>query len=397
MRKSLLICLPALSVLAVAILPVLSDRLDVYAVHSEVAADGSLVQTARVTSVAELRHRARAPGPQARVDSPVHDFGRLDPLTTHEHVFVIRNVGDAPLGLTEGPTTCKCTLAKLHQQVVPPGEKTLVAVHWNTGRDETYAHSATIYTNDPRNRALRLAIQGQVRTLFQCTPPRLILSRVEPGATPSATAIVYSQIWTEMELEPLAPSLPGMTCVVDELDPVQQEQLRARCGRRITITLPPDLPEGYFAAHLALRGRPLGGSAETSAACELAVEGKVIRRLSVYGPEIDVHGTVDLGRVRQGSPSRVRLLLKLRDPVRDLPVTQTRTVPAFLQVRVEPHPHERSQELGLYYLHIEVPPDAPPFHLPPTQRGGIHIEFDHPRCPSLDLPVDLTVVPRDGA
>jgi hypothetical protein len=330
------------------------------------------------------------------VDSPVHDFGRLDPLTVHEHVFAIRNVGDAPLELTEGPTTCKCTLSKLHQRVVQPGEKTHVVVQWNTGRDEIYAHSATIYTNDPRNRALRLSIKGAVQTLLRCVPERLVFSRVEPGATPSATTVVYSQVWDEMELEPIEPTTPGMTCTVEELDPAEQETLRARSGRRITVTLPPDLPEGYFTSPLVVRGKPQGGPSEQSAECELPVEGKVIRRLSVYGPEIDVHGTIDLGRVRQGNTAHVRLMLKLRDPVRDLPVKHMQTKPPFLHVWIEPYQADASKELGLFYLHIEVPKSAPTFRLPPTERGAIHVEFDHPRCTTLDLPVDLVVIPKDG-
>ena len=208
--------------------------------------------------------------------------------------------------------------------------------------------------------------------------------------------VVYSQVWDEMELEPILPTDNGLTCTIDEIDPGQKEALRASAGRRITVTLPPDLPEGYFHAPLVLRGRPRGGSAEQSADCELAVEGKVIRRLSVYGPEIDVHGTVDLGRIRQGNTAHVRLMLKLRDPERNLTVKRIETSPSFLRVSIEPHHTSDSVELGLYYLHIEVPKDAPTFHLPPTERGLIHVEFDHPRVAALDLPVDLIVIPPDG-
>ncbi len=123
----------------------------------------------------------------------MHDFGRMDPLTMQEHAFVIRNVGDAPLELTEGPTTCKCTLATLSQRIIPPGGKALALVKWNSGRDLAYAHSATIYTNDPLNKVLQLSIQGNVLALFRCTPEQLVFSRIAPGETPSATAVVYSQ------------------------------------------------------------------------------------------------------------------------------------------------------------------------------------------------------------
>jgi len=395
MRKALLACTPVVGVLVAVSLPILSGERDVYTAHVERSTDGTVVQTARVTSLANLRRQQAAGGPRAQVDNPVHNFGRQDALTVHDHVFVIRNVGDAPLDLTEGPTSCKCTLARLQQHTVPPGGKTQAVVRWNTGRDETYAHSATVYTNDPRNPALRLSIKGEVRTLLRCVPDRLVFARVEPGETPSAAALVYSQIWPQLDLESVVPTMPGIEYTIEECDPAEQESLHATSARRITITLPPDLPEGYFSSGLVLHCKPPGG-AEEPIEYELPVEGKVIRRLCVYGPEIDVQGTINLGRIRQGTAAHVRLLLKLRDPVSELPVKRIHTTPSFLQVRIEPHGTAESTGLGLYYLHIGVPKDAPTFRLPPARRGTIHIEFDHPRCTNLDLPVDLIVIAADG-
>jgi hypothetical protein len=322
----------------------------------------------------------------------------MDPLTVGEHVFVIRNVGDAPLQLTAGPTTCKCTLSQVGQQAVPPGGKTLVALQWNTGRDLTYSHSATVFTNDPRNKALQLSIRGTVTALFRCTPEQLVFSRVVPGETPTASAVVYSQVWDDMELASIAPSLDGMEVTIGAVSPAETDTLQAKSARRITVKLPGDLPEGYFANPLVLRGKLAGGSPEQAADCELGIEGKVIRRLAVYGPEIDVDGTIDMGRVRQGNTRHVRLLLKLRDTERKLPVKRVESTPSFLHVWVEPYQTDASQEkeLGLYYLHLEVPKDAPTFRLPPFQRGMICIEFDHPRVTELQLPLDLMVIPRDG-
>ncbi|MHB8968923.1 MAG: DUF1573 domain-containing protein [Pirellulaceae bacterium] len=396
MRKLLPAIIMSVTFLIVCCLPLFSNHFRVYTVHTDVTADGTVVRTPKVTSVAHLRNQKLAPGPQAQVDSAVHDFGRMDPLTVQEHVFVVRNVGDAPLELFMGPTTCKCTLAKLGQQAVPPGGKTHVALQWNTGRDLAYAQSATIFTNDPRNKALQFSIKGTVSALFRCSPEQLVFSRIVPGETPSATAVVYSQAWDDMELEPITPSLSGMTVTISEVDSSERDTLQAKSARRITVTLPADLPEGYFTTPLVLRGKPAGGSSEQMADCELGIEGKVIRRLAVYGPEIEVNGMIDMGRVRQGNLGHVRLLMKLRDTERNLPVKHIESTPSFLHVWVEPFKTDESKELGLYYLHVEVPKDAPTFRLPPNERGMIRIEFDHPRVTKLELPLDLIVIPRDG-
>ncbi len=333
MRTLLPVVIAAATILCVVALPLFSEHPDVYTVHTEVAADGTVVRKPKLMSVTHLRRQQQAPGPKAQVDSAVHDFGRMDPLTVREHVFVIRNVGDAPLELTEGPTTCKCTLASLGQRTVPPGGKAHVVVQWNSGRDPAYAHSATIYTNDPLHKALQLSIKGTVATMFRAVPEQLVFSRVTPGDTPSATAVVYSQLWDDMELEPIEPSLDGMVVTISEVDTVEKDPLQARSARRITVTLPADLPEGYFATPLTIHGKPAGGTPEQAADCELGIEGKVIRRLAVYGPEIDVNGTIDMGRVRQGN-SRPRAIADEAARRRTPPAGQKRPINAVLPARV---------------------------------------------------------------
>jgi hypothetical protein len=231
---------------------------------------------------------------------------------------------------------------------------------------------------------------------FRCEPEQLVFSRVNPGDTPTASATVYSQMWDDFEMDPIVPTLDGLRVTVSDVEASQRELLGARSARRITVQLPGDLPEGYFSSSLSLRGRPVGGTDLQADDCALGVEGKVIRRLAIYGDEIDVNGQIEMGRVRQGKGGDVRLLMKLRDPERNLPVTKIAATPDFVQVRVEPYQTEADKDVGLYYLHLHVPADSPLFRLPPNETGRIRIEFDHPRVKELDLPLDLIVIPIDG-
>ncbi|MBM4092928.1 MAG: DUF1573 domain-containing protein, partial [Planctomycetes bacterium] len=107
-------------VVAVLLLTSCSD-VDVYTVETQVTAGGKVIHTPKLTTLSRLREREAAPGPRVRVDNPTHDFGRMDPLTERSHTFVIRNIGDAPLRLEQGPTTCKCTLSGLSNRHVLPG------------------------------------------------------------------------------------------------------------------------------------------------------------------------------------------------------------------------------------------------------------------------------------
>jgi hypothetical protein len=63
---------------------------------------------------------------------------------------------------------------------------------------------------------------------------------------------------------------------------------------------------------------------------------------------------------------------------------------------VEPYEQNDQKEVGLYHLYIDLPKDAPTFRLDPDKRGLIRIQFDHPRVPVLEMPVDLIVAPREA-
>lgn len=380
---------------------------DIYTAGTEVTEDGEIIEKPRLVNLSRFRDETAAPGPKVYVDHLVHDFGRLDPLTKHEHTFVITNRGNAPLELTEGPTTCKCTVANLTAGSVPPGGKATVALQWNTGRDTEYSHSATIYTNDPAQPIIRLKIKGQVEVLLRCEPAELVFSRVAPGETPTASTLVYSQAWDEFEIDSVTSSVPGVVHHLEKATDEEMQSIKAQAAYRLTVTLPDDLPAGYFTIPMQITAHATSQQAETEetsgrgparseADLELLLQGKVLRRLAVYGPAVDVEGTIMMGRIPQGRGASVKLLLKMRDRDTELNVQSIKTLPASLDVRLEPHRvdgDKDDKDMGLYHLYVDLPKEAPSFRMPPGEHGFIHIEFDHPRVPRLELPVDLIVLP----
>ncbi len=391
-----------------------SDYSRVYTVKTEVTPDDEIIHTPQLTTVETLRRAANQPGPKVRVEEATHDFGLMDPLTMGSHTFYLRNVGDQPMEVQQGPTTCKCTLSNLSGHSVEPGGEARVVVQWNSGKDALYAHSATVYTNDPRQRVVTFSIRGKVRTLFRCEPPELVFSRVAPGQPASASAVVYSQAWNDFAVEKVETSISGLDWKLTKLTAEQLSEADIKSAYRLDVTLPDNLEEGYFNGLLHLAGRATdvehtaspeptpgveaadGSRDRRTAECELAVHGKVLRRLAVYGPAITTSGVVDIGRIREGDGAQVKLLLKVRDPDVDLTVRHLSTTPGFLQARVERHESDSDRQLGLYYLYVEVPSDAPPFRLPPDRMAQLTIEFDHPRIDSLKLPVDLIITRKSS-
>jgi hypothetical protein len=379
--------------LSAVLLASCSEHPPVYTVRTEVTSEGAVIRTPQVTSVAKLRRKVAAPGPRVFAEETTHDFGRMDPRSSGRHAFTIRNRGEAPLELAAGRSSCKCQLASVSSRHIAPGGSGQIVVDWNTGEESDYSHTANVLTNDPLNPVLRFTIRGKVLALLRCEPETLVYSRVTPGEIPSATTLVYSQVWDAVDFPRITSSHAGFSWSLTPGTPAELDALHARSAYRLTVTLPADLAESYFHETIELEAHPADGTETDGITCRLAVEGVVLRRLCVYGPDIDVRGTLLLGRVSQGEGKQVRLLMKLRDEQRELPVRSLTCSPEFLSARVEPYSGQSRGDLGLYHLHVEVPQDAPPFHLPPYEYGSIRIEFDHPRVPVLELPVDLNVMP----
>ena len=88
--------------------------------------------------------------PKLACDEPEYQFGELDSSETVKHNFVIRNEGDEPLKITRVRTDCGCTLARLKDKTLAPGEQTtLLSTLSLKGRHGKQRKRITLETNDP--------------------------------------------------------------------------------------------------------------------------------------------------------------------------------------------------------------------------------------------------------
>lgn len=329
--------------------------------------------------------------PHVVADEMVHDFGIMEPLTMGRYSFAVRNDGTGPLVLRKGPTTCKCTLSNLSNSEIAPGEVGAVVLDWNSGRDLLYSHEATIYTNDPQLDELHFRVTGNVRQRIGVAPASVSFGGIEPSGRGEASIILYSQVWDAFDVVGGECSIADVTWKVSDVtsdDAVIGDVLFAR---KVTLTARSAKSQGQFSGQLRLNVQPTEGDVEI---LELPVNGQVFRRLAIYGPSITVDGVIDVGQVDQGQSKIVRLLLKVRDPDRDLRVTGVAARPELIKARVLPYEGETS-ESGLRHLEVEIPADAAPCSYLGVPLGDLKIEFDHPRIPSLDLKVKFAVVGRE--
>lgn len=332
--------------------------------------------------------------PRAVVRVTDHDFGVMDPMTSGAYDFGIENVGDAPLILKQGPTSCKCTLSGLSADKLLPGQKGRVRLEWHTDKKQTrFEQTAVIYTNDPTQRHIALGVSGKVRMLIGTNHEQLIVDRIEPDKSVTKEVLLYSQIWSRFDIASFGTSLPGVTFAAERIEPEEYPELEALAVRRVKITLPGSLPQGEFSDTLRFRIRPTEDNTEQTSEQEvtLPLHGKVLRRLSIYGQGITPDGAIELGTVPRGAGRKLRLVMKVRDPQKELHVASVQVKPAFLRATVEPH-HEEGVA-GLYDLTVELPAGVEPCTYLGRPSGELTIDLDHPRIDDMTLEVRFAVAP----
>jgi hypothetical protein len=106
---------------------------------------------------------AQENNPQIVVNSEKHDFGKAVEGETLIYDFIISNTGSGDLILKTIRSSCGCTVAQPDRTELQPGESTKLHVEFNTvdreGEQQKYIY---IYSNDPKRKELRIAIQASV-------------------------------------------------------------------------------------------------------------------------------------------------------------------------------------------------------------------------------------------
>ncbi|NUQ66116.1 MAG: DUF1573 domain-containing protein [Pirellulales bacterium] len=330
-------------------------------------------------------------GPRALVDQEYHSLGVVDPSQPCEHTFFIRNAGDAPLEITKGGTSCRCTVSVLPAQDIPPGRRGPVKIASNVLQvDGDFVHTATVLTNDPRKPTITLTIAGAVKRRIGASPAAIVLSNLRPGDSASVESTIYSQAWPNFIIENVKSSLEGLQWELRPAPADSLQQLKAKSGYQCRMTLPGNLPFGPFRERLTMTVRSEQSGAETRV-LELPVSGSVLGRRTVYGQKINSQGVVGLGPLRAGEGAETQLTMNIRDEPRCVRVLRVEKEPGFLVVAVAPY-RPGTDKAGIYRVDVRVPPDAPACNYMGTRAGKLKIVLDHPTVPEIDLKLEFAVL-----
>ena len=335
--------------------------------------------------------------PRSTVDHEEYEFGTMDADVKGTHDFLFTNTGDGTLDLTVGDTSCRCTMSKLAQSSVPPGQSTKVTMTWTA--EEVlgpYRQTATIFTNDPARPRVTLTVSGRITAAVRVVPQELVFSSVSAGQSATAEAELFCYLQDPLEILgfKLADTSTAEQFEV-AFEPLSADRLAedpdAHSGQLVKVILKPGLPQGPFQQKILIRT-----NLEASPAVVLPIEGVISSEIAVVGRGYDQEtGVLTLGTVDGQTGVQRRLMLIVRGPYRkEVKFQPAKITPDSLKVEFGKATQINNDTVMQVPMTIRIPPGTgPAAHLGSKQGklGEILLETNHPRCPQLRILVRFAV------
>jgi len=212
---------------------------------------------------------------------------------------------------------------------------------------------------------------------------------MQPGASGEGEVLLYSQLWDDFEVIAVNSQLPDLKWSVAPFNNLPAD-VTASASKLVKFSFQSPVAHGAFNDQIRFDIRPNDGS-ESIHHQYVAVHGKALRRLAIYGPAIDDQGVVELGNVPVGQGKRVKLIAKVRDSEVELSEPHVDVYPQFLKAQFAAH---EGDQRGLYDITIELPDDVDPCQYNSRPVGRVRIDTHHPRIGVVELIVTFAVVPR---
>jgi hypothetical protein len=351
----------------------------------------------RLESAAAGGAKSSEPRPKVEVDQIEFNFGTLDINTKGNHDFTFRNTGNAPLKLTEGGTSCRCTMSKLSTDPIPPGGSAKVTLTWKPlERPGPYQQTAKILTNDPARPQVTLTVTGQITTAMLFSPPELVFSRLSSGESASGQAKLLYYLDEPLKILKRKWSDNSTASFFEFSEqPISAEEMKkeplAKNGWLITVQIKPGMPQGPIQQKLLFETN-LSSMREIT----LPIQGAVVSEISIFGRGWDADKEIlNLGEVLRGEGIKRELTLVVRGPARkDVKFELLRINPGLMKVELgKPHEINKGAVIQLP-LTIDIPKNSPPAnHLGSEQGklGEIILKTTHPLVPKLRILVRFAI------
>ncbi|MGH7915036.1 MAG: DUF1573 domain-containing protein, partial [Candidatus Binataceae bacterium] len=300
---------------------------------------------------------AAAGAPKAEVAQPAYNFGTALSGPSINHVFMIKNAGNAPLEIRSVNSSCGCTAARPSKTILAPGEVATIAASVDTRFEQGHNLSVvTLTTNDPAHASLQLKIEGVIKPQVAAQPMDIDFGNVHHGNAAAREVIISDMVGsTGFALKSIKNASPYIKVT-------QSARTDGKPGALLHVALSPSMPPGPISDTLRI---------ETSRApLRVAILGVVTGDLIVKPNQV----SFGILAHHQGAVRIVRLTNQGSHTINVLGVESTSN---SVFARVAPVTPGKE-----YKLTVALRPNTPDGQI----RGALTIRTDDPQQATLTVP-----------
>ena len=191
---------------------------------------------------------AATAAPEIAVDLQAFDFGSIRERKKVDHLFTIRNKGDAPLTIKSVKASCGCTAVSTTSSVIQPGDKGEIKASFNSANFSGTIHKTiAVHTNDPKIPSYTLTITGNVVPEVQLTPNQLNLGQIKSNETKQMVITVANNGTKPLRLIALESPLSQMTATTEK------KLLPPRESTSILVSITPRSGDHILSSYLTIK------------------------------------------------------------------------------------------------------------------------------------------------
>jgi copper(I)-binding protein len=188
-----------------------------------------------------------AAAPEIVIDQPSYDFGTIPQGKKVEHVFTLRNAGDAPLIINNVRPSCGCTAASVTTSVIPPGKTGGIKSSFDSSNFTGTVHKTiAVDTNASRSPVTTLNLKGTVFEELQVNPRQLNMGMVKINETTRFAVILTNKGTKPVRLTSVKAPSAQMTADADK------KNLNPGESARISVAVTPGKNDRFLSGNLLI-------------------------------------------------------------------------------------------------------------------------------------------------
>lgn len=127
------------------------------------AVAGAAQAQTTATAAAPAAGAAKAAGPQIQFEEVKYDFGSVVQGGTVDHTFKFKNVGTAPLIISNIGVSCGCTTPEWTKEPIAPGKTGTISAHFNSAGKMGMQNKVLTIDSNSAAGSTTVALVGEVK------------------------------------------------------------------------------------------------------------------------------------------------------------------------------------------------------------------------------------------